>query len=170
MKFIVKKGTQLFDQFVALKNKIKEVELASDKFISEEVGNVQYCRERHVLAGGISAVEFKTAPDKEVWKKIKGQHNLYFPRAKSKELLSRLDLLPVVKNEELNNLIKYQSGIVPGTLTWSYHPGVYWGSEFILLEIHEGWADKYSPVDGMEEITTSMYAELKSKLKPADDE
>lgn len=100
----------------------------------------------------------------EGWKVMGSKwQQLYWPLASNKKALQQLSALPSIKNEVINDRLKFSFSL--GDNLEMYHrPGVQWHKKFILVETVSA---KYKPVAGMIEILESEFNKLKSKIKDA---
>ncbi|HQV53974.1 MAG TPA: hypothetical protein PLX17_00585 [Chitinophagaceae bacterium] len=165
MKFKILKGTELYNQLVALRKKIDHVQSESAK-LAKEFGGGEVATSGRNLAGGIDAVEFKEKP--EGWKVVgETWQKLFYPKSdkSNKEIHEKIQALPVVKFEELNSLVKFDiQGATSGRgLAFVKSVACAWGKGYVLIEVHENC--KYTPVEGMIEILESEYKKLMDKIK-----
>lgn len=170
MHFVVRKGSELFDKLSDIKKEMASAHKAAVKLLNQILPKQweEYAADRHNLCGGITAVKTKKGinPDPAKWKRVGADHEgCFMPKVAAKDLCKMFSELPKVDKKTLNDLLAYKGGMVPGTLIWSYTPGVSFGKEEVLIHMHDGWAGKYHPVDGMEELTATKAAELEDKIK-----
>jgi len=168
MKFKVEKGTPLFDKLKDLGERMKAANKEAFSLCTE-MGFKQMRPAPHALAGGISSFYSKTKPTNFVCTVNAKSPNDFFPKRRvnaNKELLARIDKLPVIDYNELNKLINYDGWNSDkfnerGGRYVSMHPGISWHKDHVLLDVAE--YVKYKPVKGMVEITVSEYNKIKDK-------
>lgn len=158
MKYKVLKTSPLGRKLMELQGEMNEVGSIADKLV-KELGGKKYCRNRHALYGGISAIEFNEKPSGwiTIGKKWQG---LYMPNAKQKAIWEKINSLPLIKHESLNSILKFnkQSYCSHGRMYYVNCPGVLFRKLCILIEVNEEL--KYKPVPGMKEITVSEFNKL----------
>jgi len=170
MKFIIKKGSKVYDQLRELEKKIIAAKKAAQK-LRKELGAEDLATNSDHIAGGIDALQFQKQPDG--YRKV-GQpwQRLYYPKAdylkKNKELAKKLRELPVVEAEELNDIVKFDGmqmleGDGAALLTIVKCVGITCGKDYILMNTHEG--AKYKPIPGIVEIKESEFQKMVSKIK-----
>lgn len=153
MFFITKKDSDTGKKFTAYQEKAKECLAAVDE-LKKELGFSSYRGAYWSLAGGVSAVCFKTFPDKKIWKNVNGVHNEWMPRLKSKEgkeLQAKFDNLPRLQYEDLNACVGVDDPIS--------HLGFTLNDEYFGIEISDSWYFFNKPED-CEEVTFTKYDEL----------
>jgi hypothetical protein len=161
MKFIVRKGTETFDK---LKNLVGVMQYCHEKAFDliKELGYESWCapRDFNSMAGGICGFIADKQP--EGWRKL--DKDIYFPirnRKANKELLERIENLPQVKSESLNEILHFSPQIVEHL--YISRPAFIPSQDYFLISINEK-AD-YEPLPDMEEITFSEYKRLTEQLK-----
>lgn len=165
MKFKVKKETELYNEFIKVKKEIRDARKEARDLV-KTMGFDEYYEKSFCLAGGISAVRAKSEKpvnyayafgtrDKEaiIPKKIKA----------NKEILQRIENLPTVSYERINDLINYDGRrsieiTERGGKRISFIPGVTFKEDHILIDVPE--FVEYEPIKDMIEITTSEYKTL----------
>jgi hypothetical protein len=154
MYFKVKNTTKLFGQLKVIQTRIIKANAAASA-LAKELGNEDYYRKGYpYIGGGISAFESKTRPSGWASMAAKfGQPNLYMPKkhSKGKALWDKIEALPLVKNEEVYEIIGYPNGLM-------VTPGIRFGNEVFLIQIDDTIA--YTPVKGMTEILSSEFKKL----------
>ena len=166
MKYKILKGTELFKKLADLRKRMNEVQKQA-KDLAIELGGTAAATSGRNLAGGIDAVEFDKKPDG--WRSVGNSwQNLYYPKAdkKNKEIHDKINALPILKFEELNNAVGFsanQSVCNSNGFAFIKTVGMQWHKDFILMETAEG--TKYTPVDGVQEILGSEFEELSKKIK-----
>lgn len=158
MKYKVSNNSPLGKKLTELRNRMLEASKQADK-LAKEFNAKKYCRNTNGVAGGISAIEFEEKP--AGWKKVGAKwQNLYMPIASKKELWSKINALPLISHNEVNDILKFkrQSYANKQGMYFVNCPGVLWRKTCILIEVQEEL--KYKPVAGMKEITVSEFNKL----------
>lgn len=163
MKFKIEKGCVLYSKMTALQKKIDAANAEAVAFIKAKGWTGKHYKRQYVLAGGIGAVEFDEKPDG--WKTVGAKwQRLYYPKVKgNKELLKEMAALPVVKNDELKEILEYKTAgyVKNGGLVIFTRPSIEWKEEIILLEFPD--EINYEPPFGMVEILSSEYKKIKEQ-------
>lgn len=164
MRYKILKGCKLFDRLIALQEKCQEANKAAFDF-AKKLGSDEIVSDINInnLAGGISGIKLNEKP--QGWKLAAPKYysNVYFPKntKANKEILESIAYLPVVKNEELNKILNYNMWArEKNDKRVSFNPGVYWNSEDVIF-VAVAEQVKYTPVEGMIEITVSEFNQLK---------
>lgn len=160
MKFKVPKGTELFDRLWEVQRKINEAKNAAIAFLKEKgFDSEKYYKKQYTLMGGIGAISFKEKPDGWVHVGSKWQ-SIFMPNSKNKKLLAEISGLPVVKYNELNDVLGFSQQMVSGGggLMHVQAPATIWKDDFVLFEIPDEC--NYIPVDGAIEILSSEFKQL----------
>lgn len=163
MKYVVFKGSSLFDSLIGLQKRIKSVNKAAFD-LAATVRCTKIARGYNSIAGGISAFSYDSKPPLFVLAG-KSWERRYYPRKckDNKALLEKIHALPRVEYSELNELIGFKSqsyGKGRG-ITFCNCPGIHFFRNYVLVEVDE--EAKYKPVIGMKEITVSEFNQLKKK-------
>lgn len=153
MKYIIKPGSKLYNKLERLKFKMKKANDAQYKFLSKFGREGGFYVPLHTIAGGVEAICFEENPDPKLWKKFR---NGYSPKKSAKKLLEEFNSLPVVKNEELNNIINFKRASFERQVI--FRPEFCMKDDYFLISINS--EINYTPVEGMEEILDSEYKEL----------
>jgi len=159
MKFKVKKGTKLFKKLDEIGIKCRNADKAAGK-LAEELKCKNWARSSFVLAGGIRAFQFKEKP--ENWKTVENTYDCFYPKIckQNKELLDKISKLPIVKIEELNDIVGFKSQFHGNRFYKTV--GISWvNKNFILIDVYEEC--EYKPKKDMIEITFSEYKKLNKK-------
>jgi hypothetical protein len=174
MKYKVEKGTKLFEKLDALGDRMMEVNKAAFTLV-KEMGFKEFhtAGTGFVFAGGISAVRSKTKPEGYVYAFGPSEREAFFPKKNkaNKELLAKIEALPIIKADELNTLVNFDPFADTPAVTRtggrniSFHPGISWGKEYILIEVSHHYEESYKPAKDMIEITTSEYQKLHNSKK-----
>jgi hypothetical protein len=164
MKYKVIKNTETYNRLVDLEKKIIDANLQT-KNVVELVSGLRYCANQNSLAGGISAIEFKTKPDgfKSVGNKYQ---SLYYPKASNKKVCDLINNLPKIKYDELNTIVDFkapQTISTENSLCWVSTVGIIFHKENILINVNNGC--DYTPLSDMIEIVESEYENLKNNGK-----
>lgn len=163
MKLKIVKGSPLFDALHELWGRMKECNKAADDLV-RELGYKEKAINGRRLAGGIDAIEME-GPKPEGWKKVGDRwQSFYYPTAKNKEVLRRIQALPTMDNDELNKILNFHSGAkcVGDSLVWISRPGMSFSDDYMLMELSEG--HEYKIPEGAEEILESEYLKLKEAI------
>jgi hypothetical protein len=148
------KGTETFDKLSAVWDKINEYNNIA-KALVKELGFEKHGRSKIGVAGGISCIECETKP--EGWRSVgKKYQSLYYPKANQKELLNKIESLPIVSEEEYNNTIGFEPQFT--SLHYISAFASKRNEKEIVIKIAET-AD-YTPKSDMIEITVSEYKQL----------
>lgn len=154
MYFKVKEKSKLFEQLKAIQTRIKEANDAAAALV-KELGYDDYYRKGFpYIGGGISAIESKTRP--KDWNSMAaklGKPSIYMPKnhSKGKEIWIKINELPLVKADELYDIINYPKGEI-------VTPGVRFGQNCFLIQIDDDV--QYVPPKGMVEIIASEFKKL----------
>jgi aconitase B len=154
MKYIIKKGTPLFDRLTTLKEKMKEVNKVRHEFLHQYADEIEYYERYHAIAGGIEAICFKSNPDPKQWKKF--DKDAFSPKKSAKELWDKFYGLPYVHNNEFNDIIGFKKAFVGNRVV--LRPALNIQDDYYLISVDT--EIEYTPVEGMEEIKDSEYKEL----------
>lgn len=154
--FITPKTSETGKKFKKVSGKATEC-FEAQKKLAEELGASKWRPTRMVAYGGISSFVFDETPDKKTWKRI----NIcvsdceYMPKLsskKGKEIMDRINKLPIVSVAELNDCIGFKVPFFK-TIGFANNNGKYYG-----FSIGETW-DITPPAD-CEEVTLSKYKSL----------
>lgn len=170
MYYIVKSKSKLFNQLQELSKNMKSANNAAFK-LAKEMGFSEIHTEFDSLAGGISAVCANKKPDGYCYAFGSKHNKAFFPKKinANKEILKKIAELPVIKNDVLNKIIKYDGFNTKkdaaagrnGGRRISLRPGISFDKNCVLIEIPD--YIKYQPVDGMQEILASKFKTLWDK-------
>lgn len=136
--------------------------------LAKEMGFKQWRQRSMKLAGGIESLYADKKPEGFAYTYGSKEPNDFFPKKikANKEILAKIDALPVVLHGELNNLINYDwrastSFNKNGGQQICFSTGILFKKNFVLID----WPEyvKYKPVKGMTEITFSEYQTLSKK-------
>ena len=156
MYFKILKGTKLFDKLMKVDEKRKLAIKAANKILTE-IGTQRYVRPADSVGGGIRAFELTVCPDG--WKPVmRGRfENCFFPKAtaKNKDLLARIEALPIIKSANYAEALKYTPQGVD--LKFSICPGIEFKPKVILID---ALVEDYKPLKDMIEITEGEYRKL----------
>lgn len=171
MKFKVFKGTELYIQLVAIQKKADQCQQASQK-LAKSIGAINVATRGNNIAGGVDGFEFEPGkePDLLMWMRPDRHNNknLFYPRygkkyTQNQELHDKIAALPVVKFNEYNAIIGFESQF-GGNLVHYRCYGLKIHKDFALVSIGEG--AKYTPNSAdMIEILESEYKMLEKKIK-----
>ena len=162
MKFKILKGTKAYAKFVALHAERNRC-IAEARKVAKKVGAKQWHWAWWAVAGGISAFVFKEKP--EGWGNAYTPHEegCFMPKKNlkaNKELLAEIKALPVVEEEAINSIIKYDSDKHCTTRRKMFHPGYSMHEGYVLLSF-SACVDAYKPIKDVIEITNTEYNKLK---------
>jgi len=165
MKYKIVAGSSLFDQLTDLFKRLEQCR-ASTHAIADEFGAKQWLgSSKRPLAGGISGFMLDKMP--EGWKRVSAPNlSTFFPKSipANKALLARISALPIIERDVLNEIVGFKEQWIG--LTRYSSPGIKFGYDFHIMEVSE--ETKYTPIDGMEEITVSEYNRLKAIIEEAE--
>lgn len=158
MKFKALKGTETFAKLQAVWLRIKKADKAAKQLAIELNADTRWMSGWGSISGGISGIELKVKP--EGWKST-GENGFYYPAKlnANKELLDRLEALPVVKDFELNDAVGFKRQSVGRVMHNCI--GAQFGKDYHLFEVNE--EVKYTPPADVIEITASEYKKLSLK-------
>jgi hypothetical protein len=160
MKYKIEKGSPLFDKFEEIRQRMIVCNQEA-KDLCKELGGKAVATLGENAAGGIDAIEFDEKP--EDWKVMGKPHqNLFYPKAKNKELLQKISALPKVKRSEIAELLGFKIQAISssdGGLMMVSCPRTILRKEFVLIDMPTEC--KYTPVDGMTEILESEFVRLR---------
>jgi hypothetical protein len=115
------------------------------------------------IAGGIVAIHFKKKP--EGWKIVgESYQQLYIPLSKNKKIWETIQALPTVKEDEINEIVGWPSGLQVGEGLSIYHrPGFGIGELFTVVS----WPRKIKKPSNPDliEITGTEFEELSKFIK-----
>lgn len=153
MYFKIEHGTELFKEFESLNERRHKAHDAAFK-LQKSLGGLGYTRPYGSLGGGINAIKFEDKPDG--FKSINKSMSLYSPKKSNKEMIKRIENLPIVTEDELNSML----GFEPQFSGKYYHnlPGFIECEKYILVDVSD--LCKYTPKSDMIEILSSEYKEL----------
>lgn len=164
--YAIHKNTELFGKVNAVFSKVNEVNSIADK-LAIELGGTGSCKNQYKLAGGISAIEFEGGKPSDDWKQVGDKYqNLFYPKAKSKQLNAKLDELPTMDYNEMTDVIGFeqpQSFCTNNGFSWVHCPHIFLTDDdnFIMLEIQKGM--RYDVPDGVIEINQEQFKSAKPK-------
>lgn len=167
MKFKVKRSSALGKKFTALQVEIDAATNAA-KALANELGFSKWREGRRCVAGGISAFHAERKPEGWGYAFTRKYPRDFFPKRSlkaNKQIVDRIDALPVVEYEDLNKLIRYDGFKTnelahngDGSSKISFMPQVIFKENFVLVSVPE--YVKYKPVKDMIEITVTEYRKL----------
>lgn len=168
MKFKVEKKSKLLSDLIALRTNM----FAANKSafaLAKQIGFSKIRIRSMVLAGGISSFHAENKPVGFGYTYSSKEPTDFFPKKLkvNKDILQKINDLPVVQHDALNKLIKYDGFKMRVGKKISFHPGFAFTKNTVLFDMDDDL--DYKPVKGMVEITTSEYKkllEVKSKNKP----
>lgn len=159
MKYIIRKGTPLFEKLSEVKTKMNIAFEAAGKII-QRLGAVEYYQKYSpdIFYGGIDAIYFPNGnPDNKIFKAYKGGgngYNMFAPKIKS-ELYKEIEALPTIQNKEVNDLINFKQGFIRNTNRYLFRPSISFKEDMVLISVDED--KEYTPVADMEEIKAEEY-------------
>ena len=169
MFFKLEKGCDLFDKLTKIHSRMVTAHQAAHDIIVE-LGAESWTKSPCTLAGGISGVVFDNPPPN--WKKVWGG-KAYYPyknRSAVADIRKRFQDLPLVKNEDLNDILNFTSGVY-GKYFLDRPGPVVWGEDVILYAISDKYVDQvgYEAPENVIEITKTefdkLHAEILDKVK-----
>lgn len=163
MKFKVLKGTELFKQLDNLKKEMNRCNKLAFDFV-ESLGYKSMRGKFNTLAGGLSSIIIEAGHPKD-WRKCEGKHE-YFPmkRKSNKELLDKINSLPIIVDDDLNKILNFQPwGKRKNERHLNFHPAVQWSDAVILVDVSSNYVS-YKPFADMIEILDSEYLKLQTKI------
>jgi len=155
MYFKVEKGTETYNKLRSVCDKITDCNnKALD--LTKELGFNRCCKDRNGVGGGISALE--SLSGKPEGYKVVGEkyQDLYYPKVKNKEVVSKIESLPVVSYDEFNGTIGFSEQFTD--MTFHHAFGLKDIDESFLITISDEC--DYKPKSDMIEILASEYKEL----------
>ena len=163
-KITPESNKDLFDKITALFKRGEECNKAANDWIINHFGEFKpYAIPYSSMFGGILAVRLDKKPDG--WR-VEGKdwQNLFAPKANNKKVLAELKQLPMVKSDELKELLSYKNYSGPSSnrfgFTMNSRPGVIVEDEYILLDASNQW----KPIAGVVEILESEYNMLSGEI------
>lgn len=176
MKYKVLEGTKLFDALMAIKKRIFDANAASIALM-KKIGANEVRMGMQTLGGGLTAVHFgkkKPIGFPKGWKRVYKNHlqDAYFPQdiKANVGILAEIKALPVVTDEEINEIFKFDwlgnDGRDPNSNKMCFRPTPHWGPEgtpYILVHLPE-FCSRYKPVKDLIEITHAEYTELEKQM------
>lgn len=165
MFYKVEKGCDLYDSLQQLLARMKEVREEAKKFTEEIPNSISTYIPQRGLAGGVMHVGFskeEDVPTDWIIKHREGGNVYATPRGRRnsvKEIRLKMEALPVLSDNELNELVDYDPWLTVDTTSsiW-WKPGYVFKDDMVLLTVSEEQVDAgYKPVEGMVEITKSEF-------------
>lgn len=137
MKFIVRKGTDLFEQLIQLNERAEQC-FEKTKRIAIKYGNGQWVPKPH-QTGGILAIQFDAGKEPKDWVKVfDDEDNLLMPHPLKKSVSSarkRIERLPFVHDQEFGKLLGIKDRLSDfNSMRYIFRPGITIESDFIILE------------------------------------
>jgi hypothetical protein len=169
MRFKILRGTETFTKLTRLRLRINECNDAAGKLV-KELGGERYLHHSglYTIAGGIAGIELKERPEGWGLAYPKTYSNIYFPirnRIANKEILERINSLPLVEDSDLNNILGYEPQDVHKSglrYTLAYRPAIHFRDEYMLIRITDGAV--YTPINAdIIEITVSEFNSLEKE-------
>lgn len=159
MKFKILAGTETHNKLKALRAKIDDCNRQAEE-IGDELGAEGVYRTRG-LAGGIDGMQFLGNVPENFRSMGRKYDNIYMPKSVHKELHDRLNALPRVKEEELNEIVGFHYQWIG--LRCLERPGWDHGNDFDLIDTGDG--STCNPTPDMIEILGSEFDQLTKQLK-----
>jgi len=154
------KGTDLFNKLNDFKKRGDVAREAANK-LAKELGSNEDAYTTGGDIGGIDALHFDEKP--QGWRSVGNKwQSLYYPKADQKELHEKINALPIVKREELNEIVGF-SGMQIADMAIIKSVGMAWHKDYCVMEVAAGC--RYTPPKDAIEILHSEYDKLKSKCK-----
>lgn len=164
MKFKVIKGSETEKKLKDLLVRINEANDAAKEYIESLGANEYATASTNYMNRRVDGIQFEQNPDKNLWREVGKNQNLYFPKVKNKEVLEALNDLPLIPNEEFNDITGYvaQSFSISSGIGWSSRMGMKANlqNQFVL-DIHENAF--YTPTSDIIEITNSEAKQILSE-------
>lgn len=158
MKYKIEKGTPVYDQMDALWKEASRCHDASYE-LAGEFGTTKIARSRKNVAGGIAAFQLDKKP--EGWKMVgKKEQRLYFPKANLKELIKRINDLPVITDEQVCAILNFKPQTVSteGGIAFLTVPTIELKDSVFLIDLPI--YAKWDVPEGVVEILESEYLKL----------
>jgi hypothetical protein len=159
MKFKVLKGTETYNKLQAFQEKGNEVRKIALDF-ANSLGFEEYIENQKHRVGGISA--FVSREKKEGYKQVFTRHrsNLIFPKTTkaNKELLAKIEALPVITDDEYNSIIGFKSNFYELNFVRAFGYRKSNKEDCYLIDL--SGVTKYTPKPDMIEILESEYISL----------
>lgn len=152
MYYKLEKGNETFEKLDNVWERMIECNKKAYA-LCKELGFTKMGRSNNGVAGGISCFQADQKP--EGFKTLKG-YNLYFPKKNNKEVLNKIDELPIIEHKEYNETIGFKS-----QFSTSFHHSSFGSkkvNDIYLIEVSEEC--KYTPTKDMVEITITEYKKL----------
>jgi len=159
MYYKLKKGSPTYDALKEVWEKMHKYNKKAFKLV-EELGFKKFGINREGVAGGISC--FQSSEKPEGYKSIGNSgDNLIFPKKNNKEVLEKIDALPIVSKKEFNDTIGFKEQFSDRMYHSSF--GCKRVDDVFLIEVSNEC--DYTPTEGMIEITFTEYKELSNERK-----
>lgn len=158
MKFKVEKGTETYDKFEELFERI-------DKYDDEAIemrnslGFKKHCLHQENVGGGIYGIF--SSEKIEGFKKHPRHHSLWIPKIANKEIIEKFKSLPVVTRDEYNDVIGFEQQFVGLTLYRTYGLKKSEVEDCYLITMGENV--EFKPSKDLIEIVGSEYKRLSEK-------
>lgn len=157
MYYKLEKGNETFDKLDNVLNKMSKCNKEAMNLV-EELGFERFGVSRGVVAGGISCIQSDYKP--EGYKSVgKNHQNLIYPKANNKEVLEKINNLPIVKHEEYNETIGFKSQFTENVFIYNFISKKV--NDIYLIEVSNEC--EYKPTKDMVEITFTEYKKLSDK-------
>lgn len=159
MRYIIRKGSPLFNTLWTYQYRIREINQACQK-LAREIGadDQKILLAPGYAAGGIIGFSFPEKPRR--WKTTRrGDTAFYFPNdlsPQNRELLEKIKAIPKLTRIEISSAIGFEVQVVGDRFLQNV--GMKWFDEYILIHVPQD--AQYRPAEGMEEIKVSLYQKL----------
>ncbi|RRB06290.1 hypothetical protein [Larkinella rosea] len=160
MRYIIKKGTPVFEKLWAIQHQIQAAHAEARKLAIELKADPTYLLlSTGYAAGMVEGLHFAKRPGD--WKLChkEGTVQLYYPKDMFRNFYQRVRLrqLPSVERMAIDQLIGYQHQ-QDNPVRWQPFVGFSWNDDFILVRI----PDKaiYTPINGVKSIGQAAYDAL----------
>lgn len=161
MKYKILKGTELFDKLSDLNKEIIDAKKKIREYVLS-IGGTDFGTNTTYNLVSLDAVKFNEKP--EGWRAVgPSWQRFYQPKSGNKKAWDAINALPGVDIKRLNEIVGYDQ-FVGRDLVIAHRPGVYFGTDEVLIEVAEEM-EWYSPLSGMVEISVTEFNEIKSKIE-----
>lgn len=154
MYYKLQKGNPTYDALKEVWEKMQDYNKKALNLV-EELGFKKFGINQDGVAGGISC--FQSSEKPEGYKRVGREgDNLIYPRNNNKEVLSKINALPVVSKKEFNDTIGFKEQFSERMYHSSF--GCKRVDDIFLIEVSNEC--DYTPAEGMIEITFTEYKEI----------
>ena len=161
MYYKLEKGSEVAKNMQILWENMKKCNVAASNYL-ETLGFELHASKLGCVAGGIGAIKSDVKPEgyRRIGRKDQG---MIYPRANNKVLIKAFDELPIITDDEFNEVIGFKSQF--SDIHHHRRYGLYHRKEGFLVHINDKC--QYEPIEGMIEILASEFKKLENEQPEA---